>query len=87
MKYFLVVFFLFDGQWIEGDPAEGWGPYPYATESACLIAKQRSEEIFTIGLSGTKESDLGFPFSPFCAIQCDAHRNILHRLRRRSLSA
>jgi len=47
MKYFLVVFFLFDGQWVEGDPAEGWGPYPYATESACLIAKQRSEEIFT----------------------------------------
>ena len=47
MKYLLVVFFLFDGQWVEGDPAEGWGPYPYQTESACLIAKLRAEEIFT----------------------------------------
>ena len=47
MKYLLVVFFLFDGQWVEGDPAEGWGPYPYATESTCLVAKLRAEEIFT----------------------------------------
>lgn len=46
MKYLLVVFFLFDGQWVEGDPAEGWGPYPYETEATCLIAKQRAEGIF-----------------------------------------
>ena len=47
MKYLLVLFFLVDGQWVEGDPAEGWGPYSYQTESACLIAKLRAEEIFT----------------------------------------
>ena len=46
MKFLLLVFFLFDGQWVKGDPAEGWGSYPYETESACLIAKLRAEQIF-----------------------------------------
>lgn len=46
MKYLLVVFFLFDGQWVEGESAEGWGPLPYETEAACLSSKARAEEIF-----------------------------------------
>ena len=46
MKYLLVVFFLFDGQWVQGESAKGWGPLPYETEAACLSGKARAEEIF-----------------------------------------
>ena len=45
MKYFMVVFFLLDGQWVEGEASKGWGPVPYATEDACLTSKARAEAI------------------------------------------
>ncbi len=45
MKFLMVVFFLLDGQWVEGDPSEGWGAVPYATEEACLASKARAEDI------------------------------------------
>jgi len=45
MKYLMVVYFLLDGQWVEGEPSEGWGPLPYATEEACLTSKARAEGI------------------------------------------
>ncbi len=45
MKYFMVVFFLLDGQWVEGEASKGWGPVPYATEAACLASKARAETI------------------------------------------
>ncbi len=45
MKFLMVVFFLLDGQWVEGEPIKGWGPVPYATEVACLASKARAETI------------------------------------------
>jgi hypothetical protein len=45
MKYLMVVFFLVDGQWVEGEANKGWGPVPYATEEACLTSKARAETI------------------------------------------
>ncbi len=35
----------------------------------------------TSGLSGTKESEFGFPFCLACASQADAHRNIVYSFR------
>ena len=46
MKYLLVVFFLFDGQWVAGEASEGWGPMPFESEVACLASKARAEAIF-----------------------------------------
>ena len=45
MKYLLVVFFLFDETWIQGEASKGWGPLPYETEEACLTGKARAEVI------------------------------------------
>ncbi len=45
MNYLMVVFFLLDGQWVEGEASKGWGPMPYATEDACLASKARAETI------------------------------------------
>ncbi len=45
MKFLMVVYFLLDGQWVEGESSEGWGPVPYATEEACLASKARAEAI------------------------------------------
>ena len=45
MKFLMVVFFLLDGQWVEGEASEGWGPLPYAAEAACLTGKARAETI------------------------------------------
>ena len=45
MKYLMVVFFLLDGQWVEGESSKGWGAMPYATESACLASKARAETL------------------------------------------
>ncbi len=45
MKFLMVVFFLIDGQWVEGEASKGWGPMPYATEDACLASKARAETI------------------------------------------
>ena len=45
MKFLMVVFFLIDGQWVEGEASKGWGPVPYATEEACLASKLRAEDI------------------------------------------
>ena len=45
MKYLLVVFFLLDGQWVQGEARKGWGPLPYETEEACLTSKARGEAI------------------------------------------
>ena len=39
------------------------------------------------GLIGTKESDLGFRSGFLCASHGDAHRNIIHRLKRGSIPA
>lgn len=46
MKFLLFVFFLMDGQWVQGKASEGWGAYPYDTEAACLAGKARAEDIF-----------------------------------------
>ena len=46
MKFLLVVFFLFDGQWVQGDARKGWGPVPYETQAACLTSKARAEAIY-----------------------------------------
>ena len=45
MKFLLVVFFLLDGQWVQGDARKGWGPMPYETQAACLTSKARAEAI------------------------------------------
>ncbi len=45
MNYLMVVFFLLDGQWVEGEASKGWGPVPYATEEACWASKARAEDI------------------------------------------
>ena len=45
MKFLLVVFFLFDGQWVKGEASKGWGALAYATEEACLTSKTRAENI------------------------------------------
>ncbi len=45
MKFLMVVFFLLDGQWVEGETSKGWGAFPYATEEACLASKARAETI------------------------------------------
>jgi hypothetical protein len=45
MKFLMVVFFLLDGQWVEGEASKGWGAVPYATEEACLTSKARAEAI------------------------------------------
>jgi hypothetical protein len=45
MKFLLVVFFLMDGQWVEGETTKGWGPMPYETKEACLASKSRAESI------------------------------------------
>ena len=45
MKFLMVVFFLLDGQWVEGEASKGWGAVPYATEDACLASKARAESI------------------------------------------
>ena len=46
MKFLLVVLFLLDGRWVEGKASEGWAPYPYDTEEACLASKVRAEDIY-----------------------------------------
>ena len=46
MKFLLVVFFLIDGAWIEGEASKGWGPYPYESENACLAGKLRADNIY-----------------------------------------
>ncbi len=45
IKFLMVVFFLLDGQWVEGEASKGWGAFPYATEDACLASKARAEAI------------------------------------------
>jgi len=45
MKYLLLVFFLFDGQWVQGDKHKGWGPIAYDSELTCLESKARAEGI------------------------------------------
>ena len=45
MKFLFVVFFLFDGQWVQGEASKGWGALAYATEEACLTSKARAEDI------------------------------------------
>ena len=45
MKFLLVVFFLLDGQWVQGEASQGWGALAYATEEACLTSKARAEDI------------------------------------------
>ena len=45
MKFLLVVYFLLDGQWVEGEASKGWGPVPYANEAACLASKTRADAI------------------------------------------
>ncbi len=45
MKFLMVVYFLLDGQWVEGEASQGWGAVPYATEDACLTSKARAEDI------------------------------------------
>ena len=45
MKFLMGVFFLIDGQWVEGEASKGWGPVPYPTEDACLASKTRAEAI------------------------------------------
>ncbi len=46
MKILLVVFFLLDGQWVQGEASKGWGAFPYDTEQACLTGKARAEAIY-----------------------------------------
>ena len=43
MKFLMVVFFLLDGQWVQGEASKGWGAVPYATEDACPASKARAE--------------------------------------------
>ncbi len=45
MKYLLVVFFLLDGTWVQGEASKGWGALSYETEEACLTSKARAENI------------------------------------------
>ncbi len=45
MEYLLVVYFLMGGDWVRGDPQQGWGAIPYPTEAVCLQRKTRAEEI------------------------------------------
>ena len=45
MEFLLVVFFLLDGQWVQGEASKGWGAIAYATEEACLMSKARAENI------------------------------------------
>ncbi|MDP6022789.1 MAG: hypothetical protein QGG19_16045 [Alphaproteobacteria bacterium] len=45
MKFLLVVFFLFDGQWVQGDARKGWGSVSYESQAACLASKARAEAI------------------------------------------
>ena len=45
MEYLLVVYILMGGDWVRGDPQQGWGPMPYPTEEICLQRKARAEEI------------------------------------------
>ncbi len=45
MKFLMVVYFLLDGQWVEGEASKGWGAVPYATEDACLTSNARAEAI------------------------------------------
>ena len=58
------------------------------TENAPMSLNKNQQKQFNMvceriasGLSGTKESELGFPFGLAGASQADAYRNILHRLR------
>ena len=46
MKFLLVVFFLVNGTWVEGEASKGWGPFPYESEAKCLESKARAEGIF-----------------------------------------
>ena len=39
------MFFLFNGQWVQGEASKGWGPLPYETEEACQTSKVRAEGI------------------------------------------
>lgn len=45
MNFVMVIFFLLDGQWVEGDPNKGWGRMPFPTEIACLTSKARAEDL------------------------------------------
>ena len=45
MKYLLVVFFLLDGKWVQGEASKGWGAVPYANQETCLTSKARAEGI------------------------------------------
>lgn len=46
MKFLLVVLFLLDGQWVEGDASKGWGAMAYDTEAACLASEARATTIY-----------------------------------------
>lgn len=35
MNVFLVVAFLISGIWVDGDPADGWGPVPMTNMTEC----------------------------------------------------
>ena len=45
MEYLLVVYFLMAGDWVRGDPQQGWGAISYPTAALCLQRKVRAEEI------------------------------------------
>ncbi len=45
MKSLLVVFFLLDGQWVQGEANKGWGSVAYENQETCLASKVRAEGI------------------------------------------
>jgi|TARA_B100001971_G_C17907795_1_gene391279 hypothetical protein len=47
MKYLLVVYFLLDGQWVQGEASKGWGAVAYESQETCLASKARAEGIHT----------------------------------------
>ncbi len=47
MKYLLVVYFLLDGQWVQGEASKGWGAFTYGNQETCLTSKERAVAIQT----------------------------------------
>jgi len=47
MKVFLVVFFLINGVWVQGEDSKGWGALEFKTEEACLVSRDRGNNINT----------------------------------------
>jgi hypothetical protein len=45
MKWYLVIYFLVNGIWVEGDPADGWGRREMASEETCRAARQRASAV------------------------------------------